>query len=188
MASRTSPRSCSAHASPESARTRVDAAPSSSAAGARGPEGVDRLVVAMGCGQRLRALELRLELRPVAGGHARRDEGGIDPEPLGEPADRGVGRPRLAALDLTDVLLREPFARELALRETRGDAQRAYPLAEASRNGGALAEASARCRRERRDDLVHSRFSQFGFEVVALPREGDARLPLLSELTVAEIT
>ena len=118
----------------------------------RSPERLDRLLVAVGRGERLGPLELRLDLRPLLGGHTRREEHRIDAELLGQPGDRRLGRPRLAALDLADVLLREPLARELGLCQTCGHAQRA----------DALAQASARVERRRRGGLVHASISQVG--------------------------
>ena len=53
-------------------------------------------------------------------------------------------RARLAALDLGDVLLREPVAGELALRQASGDAQLSKPLAEAE-YGGRCSAAAADC-------------------------------------------
>ena len=49
----------------------------------------------------------------------------IDAEPFGEPGDGRLGRTCLAALDLADVLLREPLARELRLRQAGRDTERA---------------------------------------------------------------
>jgi len=99
------------------------------------------------------------------------EERGIDAEPIGEPGDGRIGRTGLPALDLTDVLLREPFSRELGLRQPRRDTQRAHALAEASAMCGALAEAraaGARWRR-RRDGLVHTHFSQSGIPISCAP-------------------
>src|SRR5581483_3743208 len=54
----------------------------------------------------------------------------VDVEPGGEPRQRLAVRPRLAALDLADVLLRAPARGELALGQAGGDPQRTHPLAE----------------------------------------------------------
>src|SRR4029450_13800974 len=87
-------------------------------------ECLDGLVVAMRRGQRLGVLELCLDLGPLL----RRDPGGeerwIDAELLGKPGDRRRRGARLAALDLTDVLLRKALAGELRLREPGRDAER----------------------------------------------------------------
>ena len=80
----------------------------------------DRLVVVARLVQRLRAGERTLEPAVLLGRNATRQEACIDAEPRGEPLDRLARRPRLAALDLGEVLLREPVARELALRQTCG--------------------------------------------------------------------
>ena len=52
-------------------------------------------------------------------------------EPLRQPGDRLVGRARLPALDLADVLLREAIAGQRGLRQAGGDAQRADAFADA---------------------------------------------------------
>jgi hypothetical protein len=85
--------------------------------------------------QRLRPGEGSLELGALVGGDAAREEAGVDSEAVGEPFDRPRGRARLAALDLGDVLLGETVARELALRQTRGDAELTEPFPEADSLG-----------------------------------------------------
>src|SRR5581483_5106294 len=82
-------------------------------------------------GPGLRAREDRLGAGALVARDAAREERGVDAEPRGEPADRLRRRPRLAALDLGDVLLREAVAGEVGLREPGGDAERAQAVAEA---------------------------------------------------------
>ena len=71
---------------------------------------------------------------------ARRDpdleERRVDAELRGQPIDRLGGRPRLAALDLADVLLREARAGEVGLSQPAGDAKLAHPLAQGGAGGG----------------------------------------------------
>ena len=93
--------------------------------------------------QRVGARQDRLGLRPLVGGDAAREEPRVDAQPEGEPVDRLGGRARLAALDLRDVLLREPLARDVRLRQAGGDAQLAQALAEACTRGGARTPACA---------------------------------------------
>ena len=81
-------------------------------------------------GQRLRALEQRLDLVADVRRHTVREVLGIDTELLGQPAQRLLRRARLAPLDLADVLLREAVARELCLRQPGRDAEPAHALAE----------------------------------------------------------
>ena len=80
--------------------------------------------------QRVGARERRLGLRALVGGDAAREEPGIDAEAQREPFDRLARRPRLAALDLRDVLLREALARDIRLRETGRDPKLAQAFAE----------------------------------------------------------
>ena len=54
----------------------------------------------------------------------------VDAEALRDPAERLRRRPRLAALDLAHVLLREAVAREIRLRHAGGSAKLAQPFAE----------------------------------------------------------
>jgi hypothetical protein len=70
--------------------------------------------------ERLRPLELRLDARALLGRHTGREEHRVDAELPGEPGDRRRRRARLPALDLADVLLREPLARELRLGQPGG--------------------------------------------------------------------
>jgi hypothetical protein len=85
--------------------------------------------------QRLGAREGSLEPGALVGRDAAREEAGVDSQAVGEPFDRSLGRARLAALDLGHVLLREAVARELALRQSRGDAELAEPLSETEPSG-----------------------------------------------------
>ena len=87
----------------------------------------------MRLGERLGPGEQRLDAIAVVDGDAVEQELRVDGEPLRQPGDRLVGRPRLAALDLADVLLREAVAGERGLRQAGGDAQRADALADAGR-------------------------------------------------------
>src|SRR5207253_2820756 len=105
--------------------------------------------------QRLGAREGSFEPGALVGRDAAGEEAGVDSEAVGEPSDRSLGRARLAALDLRDVLLREALAGELALRQPSGDAKLAEPFPEAkslragptSRAAGCLTHGhvSARC-------------------------------------------
>jgi len=91
-----------------------------------------RLVVLLTLDRGLGARDRRLDLRVLVPGLSRLQVRDVDAKPLADPRKRLFRRPRLPALDLADVLLREPLPRELRLRETGGDAERANPLAEAS--------------------------------------------------------
>ena len=97
-------------------------------------------------GDRLRVV-VRLQRRLAAGDHALDpvelptvDPGGeelrVDLEPVGDPPERGVGRPELVALDLAHVLLRETAVRELGLREAAGDSSLPDTLPERGRGLG----------------------------------------------------
>ena len=99
--------------------------------GARVLDLLDRLFVAVRIRQRLRAGEHRLDATALVGGDALLEEGGVDAELRGQPFDRLMRRARLAPLDLADVFLREPVAREIRLRQARGHAQLPQALAEA---------------------------------------------------------
>ena len=90
----------------------------------------DGLLVAVRLDERLGARQRRLDAAALVGRDAVRQVAGVDVEAAREPRDRLAGRARLAALDLADVLLREPIARELALCQARGDAQLAHALTE----------------------------------------------------------
>ena len=94
-------------------------------------EELDRLGVAVGLGKRLGAGEQRLDARAVVGGDPVEQELRVDGQPLRQPGDRLVGRARLPALDLADVLLREAVAGQRGLRQAGGDAQRADAFADA---------------------------------------------------------
>ena len=86
---------------------------------------VERLEQRLGPGKRA------LEPAALVGRDAVREKTGIDAEPRSEPLDRLARRARLAALDLRHVLLREPLAGEVALRQAGGDTELAEALAEA---------------------------------------------------------
>ena len=95
--------------------------------------------------QRLGAREGSFEPRALVGRDAVREEAGVDSEAVGEPFDRALGRARLAALDLRDVLLREAVAGEVALRQPRCDAELAEPFSEAKSLRAAPASGAAGC-------------------------------------------
>ena len=90
----------------------------------------DGLFVAVRLGERFGAGQRRLDAAALVGRDAVGQIAGVDVEAAREPRDRLAGRAGLAALDLADVLLREPIARELALCQARGDAQLAHALTE----------------------------------------------------------
>jgi hypothetical protein len=69
----------------------------------------------------------------------------VDAEPGREPDEGGLGRPRLAQLDLADVLLREAVAAEVGLGQARARAERAHARAHA-RGRAIRAEARGRLR------------------------------------------
>jgi len=92
---------------------------------------LNRVVVLVILRQRLGANQRRLDARPLVGGDAACQERRVDAEPGCDPLDRLLGRARLAALDLADVLLREPVAGELGLRDAGRDPELAHALAEA---------------------------------------------------------
>ena len=98
---------------------------------ARLAEGIDGLLVAMGLGEGLGAREPRLDAIANVGRDAVLEVLGVHTEPLREPRDRVRRRAGLAALDLADVLLREPRPGELGLGQTGGDAQGAHAVAHA---------------------------------------------------------
>jgi hypothetical protein len=80
--------------------------------------------------ERLGSSQGRLDATAFVGRDAVGQVAGVDVEAAREPRDRLAGRAGLAALDLADVLLREPIARELALCQARGDAKLAQALTE----------------------------------------------------------
>ena len=84
----------------------------------------------MRLGERFGAGQRRLDAAALVGRDAVGQVAGVDVEAAREPRDRLAGRTGLAALDLADVLLREPIAGELALCQARGDAQLAHALTE----------------------------------------------------------
>src|SRR4029077_1380737 len=91
----------------------------------------DRLFVSVGLGQGLCAREHRVASPALVRGTPALEKAGIDPELDGEPLDRLARGPGLTALDLADVLLREPVPREVGLRQAGGHAQLPHALAEA---------------------------------------------------------
>ena len=95
------------------------------------PKRSDRLRVLMRLGERLGTRKQRLDLRPLLRRDTDGEEDGIDSEAFGEPGDRVLGRTRLPALDLADVLLGDATRGKLRLGQPRGHAQRAHTLAEA---------------------------------------------------------
>ena len=111
----------------------------------------DGLLVAMCFDESLRARERCLDAAALVGRDAVGEIPRVDFEPAGEPRDRLSGRARLAALDLAHVLLREPIARELALRQARGNAELAQSLTEPDGCG-----ARCLCNRSRGGSSVHA--------------------------------
>ena len=99
----------------------------------RAAQPVERLGVAVGLDRGLRPGDGRLARRPDRAAALPRELQRVDPEPLGEPLECGRRRPRLAQLDLTDVLLREPLAGQLRLGQARLDPPRTHALADRGR-------------------------------------------------------
>ena|SRR5436190_17679081 len=66
------------------------------------------------------------------------EKGRIDVEAIREPGDRLRSRPSLAPFDLTDVLLREPSARELGLCQAGRNPQLSNALTKINRAALAL--------------------------------------------------
>jgi hypothetical protein len=93
-------------------------------------EGLDSLARPAGHYQRIAPRKRGIETVSLGGREPAAEEAGIDAEPRGEPRHRRLCRPRLAALDLADVLLREPLAGELGLGQAGREAQLAKPDAE----------------------------------------------------------
>ena len=100
----------------------------------------------------------------------------VDAEPLGEPLERLRRWPRLAGLDLADVLLRHPLRRELGLRQPAGIAQSADAVAEAALGGS---ERRRRCGGGG-GAAVHRkpRLSVCGRRRSVIPRSGHASPPV----------
>ena len=121
----------------------------------------------MRLGERLGARQERLDPIADVEGDAVEEELRVDAELLCEPGDGLVGRPRLAALDLADVLLGEAIAGERGLRQAGGDTQRAEALADPAR-----ADArSVLCRGGR---IAHAGRTQAAAPRVAVPRRGES--------------
>ena len=129
-ASRTSPRSASAHASPERPRTSSSTDPAAPMSA--------RACLKVSIDSSYRRASERASARASVGldavadirGDTGREERRIDTEPRCQPGGGLHRRACLAALDLADVLLREPVARELGLCQPGREAQRAQPLTE----------------------------------------------------------
>ena len=119
--------------------------PVARAAATSGSNASTASVVLLRLVQRLGAREGSLEPGALVGRDAAREEAGVDSQAVGEPFDRPLGRARLAALDLGHVLLREAVARELALRQSRGDAELAEPFSETKPFGARPASGAAGC-------------------------------------------
>ena len=85
----------------------------------------------------------------------------IDAEPFGEPGDGRLRRTCLTALDLADVLLGEPVARELRLRQAGRDSERTDALAETSTGPGRRTRVG--------DGVEHDFFSQSAIRVRRAP-------------------
>ena len=77
------------------------------------------LTLDCGLGSGDRGLDFRVLVPGLAGLEIR----DVDAEPLADPGKRLFRRPRLPALDLAHVLLREAVARQLGLRQPRGNAK-----------------------------------------------------------------
>src|SRR5262249_36771681 len=127
--------------------------------------------------QRLRASEVGFELRPLLGRDSRREECGVDAEPLCEPGDRVVRRARLPALDLADVLLGETPAGEICLGQPRGDAQGPHAVTEAGASGRGVGGR-----------LAHASRSQAVMSAGRAPPAGGCRIDCEVKWTIAEIT
>jgi hypothetical protein len=76
-------------------------------------ERLQRLLEALSLDRGLGAHNGGLDLGVLVPGLAGLEVGGVDPEPLCDPRERLRRRPRLAALDLADVLLREAVGGEV---------------------------------------------------------------------------
>jgi hypothetical protein len=85
--------------------------------------------------ERLGPSQHRLDPAPLVRGHTALEEVGVDAQLRRDPLDRLARGPGLAALDLTDVLLREAVAGEVGLGQPGRDAQLANALAEAGAAG-----------------------------------------------------
>ena len=118
-ARRTSPDSMSAVARPTTRWSESSARPRLRHDGLGLLEGLDGLAVARAGQQRLALREQRLGACELRGLDAVREVARVGLEARGEPVDRLLRRARLAALDLTDVLLGEARAGELGLRSER---------------------------------------------------------------------
>jgi len=98
--------------------------------------------------ERLGARDGRLESAAVGRREPAREQAGVDAEPSGEPLDRVRRRARLAPLDLADVLLREPAARERGLAQTCREPQLAQPCTQrAGRLGRGRRRSRGSCNR-----------------------------------------
>ena len=111
------------HAGPAFGQTRAELELLSLRGVLQGGESFKRLVEPLAFDRRFGADHGRLGLRVFVPALPRLEIRDVDPKPLGNPRERFLGRTRLAALDLADVLLREPIARQLRLGQTGGNAQ-----------------------------------------------------------------
>ena len=100
---------------------------------------VDGLVVVVRLRERLRTRKQRFDTATLVGRDAALEIARVGAEALREPLDRFASRPGLSALDLADVLLREPLSCQVGLRQARGDAQLAQALAQAVARGSGAA-------------------------------------------------
>src|SRR4029079_10853771 len=102
---------------------------------------VDRGVVVTALRQCLGPGQDRLGPGALVARDAALQERAVDAESKSEPLDRLARRPRLPALDLRDVFLREALACEIALRKSRRDPQlaQAIPETRPAGNGGSRA-------------------------------------------------
>ena len=93
----------------------------------------ERLVVPVSLEEELRSVGLGLDALGLRLADAVLEELAIGVEPFGQPLERLASRPRLAPLDLADVLLREPPGCELGLAQAGRTAQETDALAERGR-------------------------------------------------------
>ena len=98
----------------------------------------DRVLVALLLDGLLGLREQLVGLAVVGLGDAVGEVERIDAQPFRQPLDRVRRRPRLAGLDLADVLLRDAGVRELALRQAPGVPETAHAFAEAPVEAGGL--------------------------------------------------
>ena len=127
-----------AHASPRSSLQRDRRCRTRPGQRANVRERLQRIAVPRVLEDALRSDERSLEPLGIGQREAVLEELAIGGEPVGEPLERLRRRPRLASLDLTDVLLREPPGGELLLAQPsdrRSDRTRS-PIVSTPRSSG----------------------------------------------------